>query len=202
MKKTCDYLADIVPSIEELYGKEKCTEIMNDAQLRYNELLEENKDDSKKVRMHTYDRIYPAVAMFDALTNNGVEREEAADLLVEYYHQRSEPVGEMIRKIMKVPGLYKIIPSLFTKLTNVMFGEDSGFKARYYPTGKNQMKVDMVKCPYTDLCKKYGCPEIVRGFCEADDICYGHMHEKLIWGRTKTLGKGGDCCDFDIRIKE
>ena len=48
---------------------------------------------------------------------------------------------------------------------------------------------------------KYGCPEIVAGFCRADDEAYGHMHPKLKWGRTKTLGQGGDCCDFRLTIE-
>ena len=45
-------------------------------------------------------------------------------------------------------------------------------------------------------------PEIVKGYCDADDICHGNMHPKLEWGRTKTLGHGGDVCDFKIRIRE
>ena len=34
----------------------------------------------------------------------------------------------------------------------------------------------MLACPYQDTCVKYGCPEIVPGFCRADDETYGHMH--------------------------
>jgi len=26
------------------------------------------------------------------------------------------------------------------------------------------------------------------------------MHPKLYWHRTKTLGRGGDCCDFCLKI--
>lgn len=40
------------------------------------------------------------------------------------------------------------------------------------------------------------------GAFDADDICYGDVHPKVIWGHTKTLGKGGDCCDFRMTIKE
>ena len=64
------------------------------------------------------------------------------------------------------------------------------------------MCFDMLACPYQDTCVKYGCPEIVAGFCRADDEAYGHMHPKLKWGRTKTLGQGGDCCDFRLTIEQ
>ncbi|MBR1938421.1 MAG: L-2-amino-thiazoline-4-carboxylic acid hydrolase [Spirochaetales bacterium] len=43
----------------------------------------------------------------------------------------------------------------------------------------------MVKCPYHDMCTKYGCPEIVKGFCDADDICYGY-----------------NLCDFKVHTRE
>lgn len=60
---------------------------------------------------------------------------------------------------------------------------------------------NMTRYPYNDACTKYGCPEIVRGFCDADDICYGNMHPKISWDRIKTLGYGYDVCDFKVHIK-
>ena len=39
------------------------------------------------------------------------------------------------------------------------------------------------------------------GMAVAEDILYGDMHPKLLWGRTQTLGKGGSCCDFKISVK-
>ena len=38
-------------------------------------------------------------------------------------------------------------------------------------------------------------------FCNADDVAYGNMHSKLSWERKKTLGRGNDCCDFILKIK-
>lgn len=64
------------------------------------------------------------------------------------------------------------------------------------------MRFDMVKCPYHDTCVKYGCPEIVKGICDADDICYGNMHPRISWDRTKTIGHGDGVCDFKVHIKE
>jgi len=40
-----------------------------------------------------------------------------------------------------------------------------------------------------------GCPELCPLFCDVDDVTYGGLH-KLGFSRTKTLGCGGDCCDF------
>lgn len=44
-------------------------------------------------------------------------------------------------------------------------------------------------------CQENGCPELCLLFCGVDDVTYGGLH-KLGFSRTKTLGCGGDCCDF------
>ena len=56
-----------------------------------------------------------------------------------------------------------------------------------------------MKCPYHDTCAEYGCPELCRCFCDSDDISYTGLHPKLIWHRTKTLGRGDDRCDFCMK---
>ncbi|MCR5053314.1 MAG: L-2-amino-thiazoline-4-carboxylic acid hydrolase [Lachnospiraceae bacterium] len=43
---------------------------------------------------------------------------------------------------------------------------------------------------------------MVKGFCDADDICYGNMHPKISWDRTKTIGHGDGVCDFKVHIKK
>jgi len=52
------------------------------------------------------------------------------------------------------------------------------------------------KCPYAELCTAYSCPEIITVFCDSDDIAFGDIHPRLIWGRTKTIGRGSEICDF------
>ncbi|MFR8978560.1 MAG: L-2-amino-thiazoline-4-carboxylic acid hydrolase [Christensenellales bacterium] len=58
------------------------------------------------------------------------------------------------------------------------------------------------KCPYHDTCVQYGCPELCSCFCDSDDITYDGLHKNLVWRRTKTLGRGDDCCDFCIRVQK
>ena len=37
--------------------------------------------------------------------------------------------------------------------------------------------------------------QLDRLFCDVDDVTYGGLN-KIGFSRTKTLGYGGDCCDF------
>ena len=195
------YLTGAVSAMEKQYGAEKTDMIIEDAWRRYAEIVDENADEPKKMYMHTRKRIYPAIAAFDAMTGNGISREEAAAFLNRYYEKRAAGVGSKIRGAMKIPGLYKLVPRFFAKMTKSSFGEDCGFRANWIRTEQEETCFDMLACPYQDTCVKYGCPEIVAGFCRADDEAYGYMHPKLKWGRTKTLGQGGDCCDFRLTIE-
>ena len=202
MAKEVRYLRQVEAHLVEQYGKKKAKQIMKAARQNYADLLEENKDEPEEYYMHTRERIYPAIATFDALLAAGVDRQEAADFCVDYYKWRSAGMASKIQALFKIPGLYKLAPKVFFSMTEKSFGPQAGFRSENQHLEKGAMQFDMVQCPYQDTCVKYGCPEIVRGFCDADDICYGDLHPKLVWGRTKTIGHGDGVCDFKISIRD
>ncbi|MBQ5444964.1 MAG: L-2-amino-thiazoline-4-carboxylic acid hydrolase [Erysipelotrichaceae bacterium] len=202
MTKQVRYFTQIVGHLNREFGQEKSEAIMAKALQRYDELLEENKDEAKECYMHTRERIYPAIACFDALLSEGVERKKAADFIVDYYKWRSGKLAPFIQKAFKIPGLYRIVPKFFMGMTEKSFGPKAGFASKNHFVSKDEVRLNMTRCPYFEKCKQYGCTEIVRGFCDADDICYGHMHPKLSWDRTKTIGYGYDVCDFKVRIRQ
>jgi len=198
----CTYLSKIKRFVKEKYGAEASASIMKEAWKIYVEIIEENGAQSKLVRMHTHERIYPGIAMFKAMTVYGISRAESAQFLIEYYRWRSSKMAKFVKAFVSLPGIYKKVPGIFTALTKRLFNEESGFEAKYYDTDKKEMRIDMLVCPYYEICKRYDCAEIVPGYCEADDVCYGNMHPKLKWGRSKTIAKGGEVCDFKINIEE
>ena len=202
MAKQVRYFRQVVSHLKNKYSQEKAEAIMSKALERYAELLEENKDEPKAYYMHTRERIYPSIATFDALLNEGIDRKEAENFVTDYYRWRSGGMASKIKVIFKIPGLYKLVPKVFFSMTQKNFGPGAGFVSKNQYLDKGEMRFDMVKCPYNDKCTKYGCPEIVKGFCDADDICYGNMHPKISWDRTKTIGHGDGVCDFKVRTRD
>ena len=190
-----------IPLIESLVGKEKTQEVMHHVYKRYEELLLENKDEPSIMDQHTKARIYPAIAIFESLLQAGCSRDEAAKVIYDFFDIFAAKGAKMLQTILKVPGLYKKVPSLALKMIHKSFNEAAGFKAIQHDI-KDGMHLDMVVCPYHEICKKYHCSEITKAFCHSDDIAYGNMHPKLSWDRRKTLGRGDDCCDFIIRVKK
>lgn len=202
MGKKNQYLDNLVPHLREKYGTTQAEAIITSARKLFEAICEENAGEPAEYDMHTKQRIYPAIASLKAMTEAGIARQEAIDFLCDYYRWRASGKATSIKKIMKLPGLYRLMPKLFKKLTPKMFGDAAGFKAIWHDDPQWELNFDMVQCPYLDKCSAYCCPELCKGYCEADDICYGNMHPKIIWGRTQTLGKGGDCCDFRMAIKK
>lgn len=186
----------------EEIGMEKAGRIAAAAQKRYEELCTENVSDSKALRAHTYRRIYPEIAVYEAMRAEEIESENAVGYLREYFRRYTERIVPHLQRILRIPGLARRIPSLFTKMSIAGFSPDAGFTYEFPERQKNEARFNIVRCPYFEACRRYGCTEIVRAFCDSDDTAYGHLHPRLIWGRTKTIGRGGDCCDFRLTYEE
>lgn len=166
---------------------------------RLAQLRAENADASKEKRRHLEGQILPGVAAYEVL-QTVLPKEEALQTVHGYVEARAWKLKRIFLKLMRLPGLYRKVPGIFCRQTPKLFGETAGFAARELQTGGGVWRVDMIKCPYHDACVQYGCPELCPCFCDSDDITYDGLHPKLYWHRTKTLGRGGDCCDFCLKL--
>ncbi len=128
MGKKNQYLDNLVLHLKEKYGAEQAVAIITSARKHFEAICQENAGDPSAYDMHTKERIYPAIASLKAMTEAGVERQEAIDFLCDYYRWRASGKAASIKRIMKLPGLYKLMPELFKKLTPKMFGDAAGFK--------------------------------------------------------------------------
>lgn len=187
-------------SLKKEFKKNNFGELLPTIYQRTADLIRENENMSKAQMMHMK-QILPCIAFYEALLRKEGSREKAMELYEKWCFCKIEKMAKIIPAAMKIPGLYKKTPNIMHKMLDSMFGEKAGFKycEKEIPNG---FAVDMLVCPYVVTCQRYGCPEIVQFFCKSDDITYGNMHPKLIWGRTKTLGMGAECCDFCLSIKE
>ncbi len=195
------FLEQIRSFVQKKYGKDKAVTIMHNAYYRYTELCIENKDEAKAKYIHTRERIYPSIAIFEALITNDISRKDASDLVHLFYALRSAKLANKIKRYMKIPFLYKFAPNILNSFMVKFFNEEAGFVMKKYDTPSNQTHFDMLSCLYCKTLNHYKCPELVEAFCHADVLCFGSMHKKVLFERTKTIANGDDCCDFRIRIK-
>ena len=166
---------------------------------RLQELRIENSDATEEKQFHLERQILPGIAAYEVL-QTVVPKEEAFRMVHGYVEEHAKSARKKIMKLIHIPGLYRLIPNIFAKGMRKMFNERAGFAATEYQTSGGVWRIDMTRCPYHDTGVQYGCSELCRCFCDSDDITYDDMHPKLLWHRTKTLGRGDDCCDFSIKV--
>ena len=163
------------------------------------QLRAENAGASPEKRRHLESQMLPGIAAYETL--QAVMPNEAALSTVHgYVEKRARKEKQVLLKLMRIPGLYRAVPGIFSRETPKLFGETAGFAAREIQTSGGVWRIDMLRCPYHDACVQCGCPELCHCFCDSDDITYDGMHPRLVWHRTKTLGRGDDCCDFCLKI--
>ncbi len=200
MKET--YLASLASDFRETAARRfpaqaERLNTMFDARL--NALLAENANESKEKRQHLRRQILPGIAAYETL-QTVMPPDEALQTIHGYLEQYAARAHRLITALLRIPGLYRLVPGVFVKSTRTAFGSAAGFAVTEIKADKATWRIDMMKCPYNDTCIKYGCPELCRCFCDSDDISYAGLHPKLLWHRTKTLGRGDDRCDFCLKI--
>ena len=177
------------------------TETLNVAfDARLSQLRRENADASTEKQRHLESQILPGIAAYETL-QTVMPKEQALQTVHGYVERRAWRLKKIFVGLLHIPGLYRKIPSVFAEQTSKLFGPAAGFAATELQTTGGVWRIDMTKCPYHDACVQYGCPELCHCFCDSDDITYDGMHPKLLWHRTKTLGRGDDRCDFCLKIQ-
>ena len=200
MKRKETYLSRDFRETAALRFPAQAKELNTAFDMRLSALLAENAGASKEKQYHLKRQILPGISAYETL-QRVMPKEEALQTVHGYVEQRAWRLKKIFVRLLHIPGLYRKVPAIFAEQTPKLFGPAAGFAATEIQTTGGVWRIDMTKCPYHDACVRYGCPELCRCFCDSDDITYDGMHPKLLWHRTKTLGRGGDCCDFCLKIQ-
>ena len=135
--------------------------------------------------------ILPRVALYQALMGSSLSHERARELMRTYMMDVvAAQKHAATAKMQVVPGFFTLYKRVFL---HVMRTSDLWESTQ--ASGRNFFDASITKCLWHDACVENGCPELCPLFCDVDDVNYGGL-AKMGFSRTKTLGYGGDCCDF------
>ena len=76
------------------------------------------------------------------------------------------------------------------------FGEDAGFVYEFPGANGNEARFNIVKCPYYETCKRYGCSELVKAFCDGDDAVTGTCIRVFAGDAQKPSAAAGTAAIF------
>lgn len=137
--------------------------------------------------------ILPRIALYKSLQAEGLSEDDVYKYMRKYMLEIvAAKKHSSTAKMEIVPGFYAIYSKVFLKIMQTTDLQES-----VQEHGKDYFNVTITKCLWHTACVENGCEELCRLFCDVDDVTYGGL-KKIGFTRTKTLGYGGDCCDFHM----
>lgn len=137
--------------------------------------------------------ILPRIALYKSLQAEGLSDDDVYKYMCKYMLEIvAAKKHSSTAKMEIVPGFYAIYSRVFLKIMQTTDLQES-----VQEHGKDYFNVTITKCLWHTACVENGCEELCRLFCDVDDVTYGGL-KKIGFTRTKTLGYGGECCDFHM----
>lgn len=178
------------------FGMKPGQELFNMQERILKELIENIKDKSENQRKTLIQTILPRIALYKAMLQNGLSNKEVYQHMQKYMMEIVAKQKHLFMTNMeKIPCFYFLYSNIFLRVVRKTDLWESTQKH-----DKNSFDVTMKKCLWHTACLENDCAELCHLFCDVDNVTYGEL-KKLGFSRTKTLGYGGDCCDFHFYKK-
>ena len=173
------------------FGNDNGNVLFTKQDKRLNEIIKGTKNKTENQMKALAQTILPRIALYQVFLESELSEDDINASMRKYMLDVvAAKKHSSIAKMEKVPGFYDIYSKIFLKIMRVTDLQKSTQKC-----GKGFYDIIITKCLWHTACIENGCPELCRLFCDVDDVTYDGLN-KIGFSRTKTLGYGGDCCDF------
>lgn len=172
-------------------GEEKGKALFDSQSEILNTIIENTKGKTENQMKMLTGTILPRISLYKALQKDGFSEDDVHRYMQKYMLDIvAAKKHSSTAKMEIVPGFYSIYSKTFLKIMKT-----TDLQVSTQNSGKDFYDVTITKCLWHTACVENGCEELCRLFCDVDDVTYGGL-KKIGFTRTKTLGYGGDCCDF------
>jgi len=180
----------------EEFGTDKGNALFDKQEKQLDALIKNTTGKTENQMKTLIQTILPRIALYKVMQNEGFSQEDTVEYMRKYMIDKvAAKKHASTAKMEKVPGFYSIYSNIFLKIMRTTDLQVSTQKC-----GEGFYDVTITKCLWHTACVENGCAELCRLFCDVDDVTYGGL-KKIGFTRTKTLGYGGDCCDFHFYKK-
>lgn len=180
----------------EEFGKKKGNALFDKQEKMLHTLIQNAGNKSKNQMKTLVQTILPRIALYKVLLKDGFPKENAYEYIRRYMMDKvAAKKHASTAKMEAVPGFYAIYSKIFLKIMRT-----TDLQENVQEHGRDYFNVTIKKCLWHTACVENDCAELCRLFCDVDDVTYGGL-KKIGFTRTKTLGYGGDCCDFHFYKK-
>ena len=173
-------------------GEKKGIEIWNDAAAEYDRILHQNP----ALRKHKGAMAVPAVALYRTFKAHGIKAEET---LKRYGTYMGRKVGKFVHKITSLPNVDRKLWENIEKIMDDASSEKKGYKRRIVSDPPEMYGVDILSCPFHEVCKELGCEKAVLCICSMDKEYMKSFHH-IRYERTTAVSEGAEWCDYRLRF--
>ena len=195
-----DYSETIISFLQEdcaaEFGREKGAEIYAKACERLSAMLEAaDYRNSESIKLHITGVIYPTIAYYLTLKDEGYSKDEALALTLKetekaaYIQQkRNKPFG-------RIPFAFALFKNSVKGFMSKMYPNE-GWETEWVRLDNKEIHMNFRRCIYLELTRQFECPELCAVFCQNDIITFAGYEPKIRFARNGTMAEGASCCDF------
>jgi hypothetical protein len=184
-------------ALSEKHGEVHGAILAAHIQARYEALYNERPHFTHPaLRWHLEQNILPGLALYQVLSQENNDRDavlaEVGSLLA---------IGSTSKALNNLVNMHKYLPlpfAIFRQILRIslLAYPVQGWDIKQIEDSETSFAFNIHRCFYLDVLTAYGAPELTALYCRLDDLAYAAMSPSIKWERTKTLGRGDDCCDF------
>lgn len=179
--------------LAESFGNDRGRKLFEMQDKALGEIIGNTKGKTENQMKTLIQTILPRIALYKSFIAAGLSDDDVYKYMRKYMLEIvAAKKHSSTVKMEIVPGFYAIYSRVFLKIMRTTDLQES-----VQEHGKDYFNVTITKCLWHTACVENGCEELCRLFCDVDDVTYGGL-KKIGFTRTKTLGYGGDCCDFHM----
>lgn len=179
--------------LAESFGNDRGEKLFEMQDKALGDIIGNTKGNTENQMKTLIQTILPRIALYKSFIAAGLSDDDVYKYMRKYMLEIvAAKKHSSTVKMEIVPGFYAIYSRVFLKIMRTTDLQES-----VQEHGKDYFNVTITKCLWHTACVENGCEELCRLFCDVDDVTYGGL-KKIGFTRTKTLGYGGDCCDFHM----
>ena len=187
-------------NLSKMYGNEGANAILSRAQTYYGDFCTQHSTEANRANQAVLKRrVLPGLSVYKALLEENDNHEKILaqmDALFRAAFFKGRMPG--IRVLNCLPNPFSIVRPMLKMMTR---NEYLPGAQEIVEDGPACFALNVYRCLIFDTLVKHNAEELTALYCNTDDWLAEGL-PKISWERTKTLGRGGDCCDFRwCRIK-
>lgn len=183
--------------LAETRGEVRAALLAARVQARYNELYAHRPHfHLPALRRHLETNILPGLALYQTLREENDDQEAVMaeiDQLFTAWLEHSDQ-RKLMQIMERLPDPFAIL-RIGNRLVLKTSFPPEGWRFEWLEDSDHCIAYDIRECFYLNVLTAYGAPELTAHYCQSDDLLYGNL-PGISWGRTKTLGRGDDRCNF------